>query len=180
MSQTVVSFSGRRLLALGLVAAVCALPMAGFTALTLGIEPAINWTLTLISLGLTLLMEAYALVAFHALWHAGPVAYRFGQDGLYLGEQEAPAFLWKEVKGATLARGKRRSAVAIILNDEAGVNARGLLPAWLATFLGRPTDKDLALTNMDTTWKLQPFLDLIQHHLDTYGHTSLQKGDTSS
>lgn len=180
MSPAVIEFSGKRLLALGLIAAVCALPTAGFAVMTLGIQPAINWTLTLISFALTLLMGGYAAASFYALWRASPIAYRFDADGVYLGERQSPTVRWADVKGATLARGKRRSAVVLVLNEGAIVDAEGLLPVWLTTFLGRPTDKDFALTNMDTTWQLQPFLDLIQHHLDTYGSISLQKGDTTS
>ena len=104
------------------------------------------------------------------------VAYRFAEEGVYLGNQPEPAFTWDQVKGATLARGKRRSSVVVVLDDPGALNRAGLLPDWLATFLGRPTDKDLALTNMDTAVDLATFLDLIGPYFHTYGGDALKEG----
>ena len=110
---------------------------------------------------------------FYGIWISPSIAYRFTPEGLYLGQQTAPAFHWDQVRGATLNRGKRRTGVTLVFYDRATINTAGLLPSWLAGFLGRPTDQDMALTNMDTSMALTPFLDLIQNHLDTYGQINL-------
>ncbi len=111
----------------------------------------------------------WSVLAAWVAWRAPRIAYRLGKEGLFLGTQTSPAFTWDQVRGATLVRGKRRSAVAVVLSQDQRLNTDGLMPDWLATFLGRPTDRDLALTNMDTTLDLATFLDLIGPYFHTYG-----------
>ena len=159
--------SSLRLVGLGLSAFLCSLICFGFLVF-------IPWdAVALTILGFGLLFLTWAILALYVAHFSPSVAYRFSPAGLYMGDQAIPAFTWDQVKGATLMRGKRRSSVAVILADNTAFNTAGLLPSWLATFLGRPTDKDFALTNMDTSMPLGPFLDLIQTHLDTYGQIKL-------
>lgn len=165
---TIVKASRLRLIGLALSAFVCALAAV-----------VLAFVVPFVAV-LALLFVAWTGACLAALYMQSSVAYRFDGQGVYLGDQPQPAFCWRDVKGATLARGKRRSAVAIVLNDDIELRDAGLLPPWLATFLGRPTDRDLALTNMDTTWQLQPFLDLIQGHLDTYGQIRMENREPTA
>ena len=98
-----------------------------------------------------------------------PLAYRLTPQGLFIGRQDQSAFTWDQVRGATLSRGKRRSSITVVLIEGAQLHRPGLLNPWLASFLGRPTDRDLALTNMDTKLDWATFLDLIGPFFHTYG-----------
>ena len=115
------------------------------------------------------LFLAWGVLAAWVAWRTPRVAYRLSKEGLFLGDQAAPAFTWDQVRAATLIRGKRRSAVAVILEPGEQLNSAGLMPNWLASFLGRPTDPYLALTNMDTRVDLATFLDLIGPYFHRYG-----------
>jgi len=95
--------------------------------------------------------------------------------GLYAGNQDRPAFTWDQVAGATLSRGKRRSSVTVVLKEGETLNTQGLPHPWLETFLGRPTDRDFAFTNMDTSLDLGTFLDLIGPYFHTYGGSNLSE-----
>lgn len=123
-----------------------------------------------------LLFLAWAVAAIWVVCTQPKIAYRLNPRGVFLGDQATPAFTWGQVRGATLAQGKRRSALVIILENSEDLNLSGLHPSWLATFLGRPTDRDLALTNMDTPLDFKTFLDLIEPYLHTYGPQPLAKG----
>ena len=189
--MTQVLASKIRLSALALASATCLLALiwalaiitvqeinAGIQATYFPEEPTIarppSW-LFLMLVFFAFVFAAWSIAAGLVALRMGKIAYSFDAQGLYLGHQSQPAFFWADVKGATLMRGKRRSAVAIVLTKGANLNTKGLLPFWLAQLLGRPTDRDIALTNMDTRYQLQPFLDLIRHHLDTYGQIKLDK-----
>ena len=123
-----------------------------------------------------LLFLAWAIAAIWVACTQPKIAYRLNPHGLFLGNHTKPAFTWAQVRGATLARGKRRNALVIILENSAGFYPVDLYPRWLSTFLGRPTDRDLALTNMDTRLDFKTFLDLIEPYLNTYGPQPLAKG----
>lgn len=116
-----------------------------------------------------ILFLVWSILSAWIAFRSPRVAYRLSKEGLFLGDQPEPAFTWGQVRGATLSRGKRRSSVTVVLEADARLNTAGLLPDWVATFLGRPTDKDFAFTNMDTTLDLATFLDLIGPYFLNYG-----------
>ena len=164
--------SRRRLIGMAIFGVVCALGGA------LNLLPILNtgvngWTYMIAALCLGLLGWA-GLAAFVAL-RLPKYMYRLTAAGLFLGDAAEPAFSWDQVKGATLVRGKRRSAVAVILEDAGHLPSTDLLPSWQATALARPTERDISLTNVDTKLSLEVFLDLIGPYLRTYGQASLKE-----
>lgn len=118
---------------------------------------------------------AWTVAAFWVIRQQPALAYRLRPEGLYVGDQGEPAFAWDQVSGATVVRGKRRSSLIVVLDETEALNPAGLLPSWLAMFLGRPTDADLALTNMDTALDLKTFLDLIGPYFHTYGPVGIKE-----
>ncbi len=119
------------------------------------------------------LFAVWAICAFWIGLRQHETAYRLTEEGVYFGNQSDPAFQWKEIQGARLVRGKRRSYVAIILKDGAKFNRAGILPDLIATFLGKPTDSGVVVSNVDTRIDFSTLLDLIRPFLRTYGLSEL-------
>lgn len=162
--------SRKRLIGMALFGLACALGGA------LNLLPALNmgsngWPWIIGGLCLGLLVWS-ALAAFVAL-RLPPLAYRLTPEGLFYDSAQAPVFTWDQVRGATLVRGKRRSAVAVILDAADHLTSPDILPGWQATALARPVERDVTLTNVDTNLSLEMFLDLIAPYLHTYGQASL-------
>lgn len=174
LPEIAIEASRKRLFWLSLFAAFC------FAGGLLNLAPALaaGTMVTFWPLAFMLFCALFLLWSLAAGWTAlmqPKIAYRLNDTGLFIGDQSVPAFTWGQVRGATLVRGKRRSAVAVILEDPQALNTAGLMPAWRATFLGRPTDRDIPLTNMDTNLGLEEFLDLIGPYFHTYGPQSISE-----
>ena len=123
------------------------------------------------------LFALWAGLALWVAWRQPAAAYRLDATGLYVGDTPVPAFTWPQVAGVTLSQGKRRSHLTVVLMADADLHRQGLLPDWLATFLGRPVARDLALTPMDTATNFATFLDLIGPYFRTYARQDIQPGD---
>lgn len=119
------------------------------------------------------LFAAWAISAFWIGVRQNEIAYRFTNEGVFFGNQADPAFQWREIQGASLVRGKRRSYIAIILKDGAKFNRAGILPDLIATFLGKPTDIGVVVSNVDTRLDFSTLLDLIRPFIHTYGLSEL-------
>ncbi|MGB0717926.1 MAG: hypothetical protein ACPGO7_01210 [Alphaproteobacteria bacterium] len=168
----VIHSSGRRLYALGAFASFCfvggifqLLPLLEAQEL----KSFWGWTFIL----MCVLFAVWAICAFWIGLRQHEIAYRLTEEGVYFGNQSDPAFQWKEIQGARLVRGKRRSYVAIILKDGAKFNRAGILPDLIATFLGKPTDSGVVVSNVDTRIDFSTLLDLIRPFLRTYGLSEL-------
>ncbi len=123
------------------------------------------------------LFSLWAGLALWVAWQQPTTAYSLDATGLYLGEARVPAFTWRQVAGVTVSRGKRRSHLTVVLRIDANLHRQDLPPDWIATFLGRPVARDLALTPMDTAIDFAAFLDLIGPYFRTYARHDIQPGE---
>jgi len=145
--------SGKRLYALALFAVFCFIGGV-FQMLPLAQEGQIDSFWGRIFVLMCVLFLAWAIAALWIALRQPTNAYRLTEEGLYIGAQSSPAFTWDQVKGATLMRGKRRSHITVVLVETATLNRAGLIPDFLAALLGRPSDRDVALSNMGTAMDL--------------------------